>query len=79
MQPLFPPGDTCWKNNQPQSAWREFNFIYHQVKRAIEPYIPLDEVLSNWNDISKSLAENHRKRKSQLSNYFYYENKYKLS
>ena len=72
MRLLFPPGDISWKNNKPQSAWREFNFAYNQIKRAIEPQLPLEEMIERWNSISKLLAECSRKRNSQLSNYFYY-------
>ena len=72
MHLLFPPGDTSWKNNQPQSAWREFNFAYNQIKRAIEPQLPLNEMITCWNTISKLLSERPRKRKAQLSNYFHY-------
>jgi len=57
---------------QPQSAWREFNFAFNQVKRAIEPHLPLEDMISNWNDIAKLLAERPRTRKHQLSQYFSY-------
>jgi hypothetical protein len=59
-------------NNQPQSAWREFNFAYNQVKRAIEPYLPLEDMISGWNDIAKLLSERPRNRNSQISRFFYY-------
>jgi hypothetical protein len=59
-----------WKNTQPQSAWREFNFAFNQVKRAIEPHLPLEDMISNWNDIAKLLAERPRTRNHQLSQYF---------
>lgn len=72
MQRLFPPGDISWKNHQPQSLWREFNFAYNQVKRAIEPHVSLQDMISDWNDIAKALAEPSRKRKSQLQQYFEY-------
>jgi hypothetical protein len=73
MPHLFPPGDTSWKNNQPQSAWREFNFVYNQIKRTIEPHLALEDIIEDWNDIAKSLSERPRKRNSQLSNYFLYQ------
>ena len=69
----FPPGDITWKNTQPQSAWREFNFVYNKVKRAIEPRLALEDMIASWSDISKLLAENHRNRNSQLSKFYYYE------
>ena len=69
---LFPPGDISWKNTQPQSAWREFNFAFNQVKRAIEPQLPLEDMISNWNGIAKLLAERPRTRNHQLSQYFIY-------
>ena len=69
----FPPGDISWKNNRPQSAWREFNFAYNQVKRAIEPHIALEDMIWGWNDIAKLLSEGQRKRNLQISQFFYYE------
>jgi hypothetical protein len=70
MQLLFPPGDTSWKNAQPQSLWREFNFVFNQIKRAIEPPFSLENMISDWGNISKSLAEHPRKRNVQLLQYF---------
>jgi hypothetical protein len=63
-----------WKNSQPQSAWREFNFMYHQVKRVIDPHLPLEDMMESWNEIAKLLAERPRKRNSQLSRYFHFVN-----
>ncbi len=68
----FPPGDTSWKNNQPQSDWREFNFVFNQVKRTIEPQLALDDMIIGWNDIAQFLAERPRARNSQISKYFLY-------
>lgn len=59
-----------WNKKQPQSVWREFNFMLHQIQRAIEPTLPLCEVLDSWNDIAQSLAESPRNRKPQLLDYF---------
>jgi hypothetical protein len=73
MRFLFPPGDISWKNDRPQSAWREFNFVFNQIKRAIEPYLSFGDMFISWNDISKLLSERPRKRKSQLLQYYYYE------
>ncbi len=70
MPQLFPPGDTTWKNEQPQSEWREFNFAFNQVKRIIEPELPLKNMFSQWNEISKSLSERPRKRKVQKTKYY---------
>jgi len=61
-----------WKNNQPQSNWREFNFAYNQVKRTIEPHLALNDMIAGWNDISKLLAERPRVRNSYISKYFLY-------
>ncbi len=36
------------------------------MKRAIEPHLALDDMITGWNDISKFLAERHRCRNSQL-------------
>ncbi len=72
MRLLFPPGDTSWKNSRHQSAWREFNFVYNQVKRAIEPHLVLEDMMTGWNEIAKSLSDNPRCRTAQLSKYFQY-------
>ena len=69
MQILFPPGDMIWQHDRPQSRWREFRFVINQIKRAIEPHIPLSELIAGWNDISVSLSERERRRKIQLSEY----------
>ena len=70
MQLVFPPGDTSWKKTRPQSAWREFGFVYSQVKRAIEPHLTMEEMIARWNEISKLLSESKRARNNQLSQYF---------
>lgn len=59
-----------WKQTQPHSAWRDFKFVLNQVVRAIEPTLPLAQVLGQWNEISESLAERPRQRLSQLTRYF---------
>ena len=66
----FPPGDTSLSIKKTKSKWREFAFMFNQVKRAIEPALSLQEVLKYWNDIACSLAENIRIRKTQISKYF---------
>jgi hypothetical protein len=70
MRVFFPPGDMSWNKKQPQSVWREFNFLLHQIQRAIEPALPLHEVLGSWNDIAQALAEKPRNRRPQLRNHF---------
>lgn len=72
MPNLFPPGDMDWKNNQPHSAWREFGLMLNQIKRTIEPSLSLSEVLQEWQELSKALAERPRQRKVQLTDYFEY-------
>lgn len=70
MLQRFPPGDTTWRHDQPHSAWRDFKFVLNQITRTIEPPLPLAQTISEWNEISKSLAEPPRRRLSQLSSYF---------
>ena len=72
MQVLFPPGDTSWKNTKVRSVWREFKFALNQVCKAIEPEFALEDMLTQWNEISEGLAESPRKRKAQLSKFFEY-------
>jgi len=38
--------------------------------RAIEPAMSLAQMIDEWNEISKALAESPRRRRSQLSKYF---------
>ena len=70
MPRRFPPGDTTWKRRRTHSAWRDFRFMLNQLVRAIEPPLPLAQVIEQWNDISKSLAEPPRRRRPQLSRHF---------
>ena len=72
-------GGMSWKNNQSQSVWREFNFAYNQVKRAIEPHFPLEDMILGWNDIAKLLSERPRKRNSQISRFFTMNNMVKIT
>ncbi len=44
----------------------------NQVKRTIEPHLPLEDMITGWNDIAKLLAERPRTRNAQLSQYFIY-------
>ena len=37
---------------------------HNQVKRTIEPHLPLEDMIIDWNEISKSLAEAPRNRKT---------------
>ena len=59
-----------WRRYRPHSAWREFKFMLHQVARAIDPCLPLTQVMVEWSDISRALAEPPRRRLSQLSEHF---------
>ncbi len=70
MQNLFPPGDTTWRNSRPRSLWREFAYLFHQTQRAIEPFLPLQEALDDWNPIAQALAESPRKRVAQVAKFF---------
>jgi len=65
MRAHFPPGGTNWHSNRLPSRWREFAFAFHQIVAAIQPVLPLGEMLANWDQIAKGLAESPRKRKSQ--------------
>lgn len=67
MRMLFPPGDTTWKDSRIKSNWREFNFMFNQIKRAIEPDLSMHLVFNNWQAIASGLAESPRKRKGQIS------------
>ena len=49
------------------SNWREFKFAYHQTIRAIEPQLPLDEMIRDWREIAAGLSEPPRRRRVQTS------------
>ena len=70
MLRLFPPGGISWSDNRVQSRWREFAFVYHQLQRAVEPMLPLQMVLEDWESYSKSLAEAPRQRPLQQRKIF---------
>ena len=59
------PGDSSWHANVLPSRWREFSFAFHQITKALERALALSDMLANWNQIAKRLAEAPRKRKSQ--------------
>ncbi len=40
--------------------------MLNQIKRAIEPVIPLLSVITQWRSIARELAEAPRKRKGQM-------------
>jgi hypothetical protein len=56
----FPPGDTDWIVRR--SRWKETEFMYHELCRAILPPHCLVETLRDWEEISGCLAEPSRKR-----------------
>ncbi len=44
--------------------------MLNQVRRTIEPGIPLRELLADWPGISRGLSEPMRKRRPQVERYF---------
>jgi hypothetical protein len=53
-----------------RSSWREFAFVLHEVSRAIEPSLGLQEMINNWPHIESELAERNRKRRPQIERAF---------
>jgi hypothetical protein len=47
-------------------VWREDEFLFLALRRAILPMIELVDILANWRNISFALREARRKRKRQL-------------
>jgi len=45
-----------------RSRWKEIEFMYHEVCRAILPSHSLVETLRDWDEISERLAEPSRRR-----------------
>lgn len=52
-----------WRRRQNQSHWREFDFMLHEIRRAVDPGLPLRAVLQDWARITRGLAENPRRRR----------------
>ena len=69
MPTPFLPGDSRWRTKRPPSRWREFSFAFHQITKAIEPTLALDDMLASWGQIPKRLADAPRQRKSQEQAY----------
>ena len=44
--------------------------MLNQVARAIEPHLPLAQVIDEWNQFSRSLSEPPRQRPLQIDEYF---------
>lgn len=40
--------------------------MHHQIQQAVKPKVNLNEVMKNWCEIKRNLAENSRRRKPQL-------------
>ena len=66
----FPPGDTSWRRRRPQSIWREFEFALSEVAAAIRPVSALSDMVQDWAEISRALAEPPRRRMPQLVNLY---------
>src|SRR5215469_12156282 len=63
----FPPGVTStFPKLGPRSAWREYQFAFHQIQSAITPPIGLQSVLGQWSQISAALSERSRQRQPQI-------------
>jgi hypothetical protein len=59
------PGDPAFTqlrgiNNS--STIAEFGFALHQIQNAMEPTLPLTQVLNGWNRLATALPEPHRNR-----------------
>ena len=63
---MFP---SDWKElaKSTKAVVRKFRNFLHQVQHAINPDISLKKTIADWQEISKNLAENTRKRKPQMS------------
>ena len=70
MPAPFPPGATSWKSQLSRSRWREFSFAFRQLSRVIQPALSLRQMIDNWPDIVRDLADPPRKRKSQEEKFF---------
>jgi len=60
---------TSWSRRQNRSRWREFEFIVHQIRKAVDPRLSLKQTLAHWPQISRRLAEPPRQRRDQSTLY----------
>ncbi len=44
--------------------------MYGQIARAIEPHLPLQQAIDDWNRISRGLADPPRQRTPQIDERF---------
>jgi hypothetical protein len=58
---------TSWRHRQNRCRWREFEFIVHQIRKAVDPTLSLKQTLAHWPQISRRLAEAPRTRRDQLT------------
>ncbi len=65
MQKPFPPGATDSRPSSTPSRWREFEFMFHELCKAIEPDFSLGQTLEQWPEIRDDLSEAHRTRRPQ--------------
>jgi hypothetical protein len=56
-----------WEPERAHSAWREFGFAVHGLVQAITPFVPLDDMRTQWNEWARRLAEPPRQRKPQVA------------
>jgi hypothetical protein len=56
-----------WEPERAHSAWREFGFAVHGLVQAITPFVPLDQMRTQWNEWARHLAEPPRRRKPQAA------------
>jgi hypothetical protein len=70
MPELFPPGELPWSKTRQYSRWREFAYVFHEMKRVIVPVVHLPEIMDNWSTISRDLAEAPRARRLQVGEFF---------
>jgi hypothetical protein len=47
------------------SRWREFAFAFHLITASIQPPLALSQMLANWDQITRGIAEVPCKSKSQ--------------
>ena len=66
---LSPGATTSAQCGAVPSRWREFRFALNQVLRAVEPAMPLKQLLTELPDISRMLSEPPRKRHPQIDRY----------
>lgn len=52
----FPSGGAAWWQRRTHNPRRDFRFMFNQLALAVDPRLPLERVVAEWNRVFKPLA-----------------------